>query len=81
VIDNVPRELSADQKSALRVLARHVMTQLELRRHSHELANAHKLRAQVESDLEKAHAEIALLRSRLGGKPASGRARGKRSAS
>ena len=32
VIDKVPRELTADQKQALRLLARHIMTQLELRR-------------------------------------------------
>src|SRR3954471_23994136 len=37
VIDKVPRELRPDQKNALRVLARHVMTQLELRRRGHEL--------------------------------------------
>src|SRR6516162_6349533 len=44
VIDKVPRELRPDQKSALRTLARHVMTQLELRRRSHELAHAQKER-------------------------------------
>jgi len=37
VIDKVPRELRAEQKQALRVLARHVMMQLELRRHAKEL--------------------------------------------
>src|SRR5438445_2567347 len=40
VIDKVPRELRADQKQALRILARHVVTQLELRRHAKELATA-----------------------------------------
>jgi GAF domain-containing protein len=34
VIDKVPRELRRDQKDALRILARHVVTQLELRRRS-----------------------------------------------
>jgi len=62
VIDKVPRELRPDQKSALRTLARHVMTQLELRRRSHELADAHKERERIESDLRKAHAELAKLR-------------------
>src|SRR5204862_2257124 len=38
VIDKVARELRPDQKTALRVLARHVMTQLELRRHSRQLS-------------------------------------------
>jgi len=32
VIDKVPRELRPDQKQALRILARHVVSQLELRR-------------------------------------------------
>ena len=54
VIDKVPRELRPDQKGALRVLARHVMTQLELRRRSHELAHAHKERERMEIDLRKA---------------------------
>src|SRR5712672_1315873 len=66
VIDKVPRELRPDQKQALRVLARHVMTQLELRRHSRELARAHQHRERVESDLTKARAEVAQLRRQLG---------------
>lgn len=40
VLDSVPRQLRPDQQHALRVLARHVMTQLELRRHMRELAAA-----------------------------------------
>src|ERR1043165_2291397 len=51
VIDKVPRELRPEQQQALRVLARHVMTQLELRRHTLELARAQKDRARVENDL------------------------------
>src|SRR3989442_5885860 len=54
VIDKVPRELRPEQKSALRVLARHVMTQLELRRRSHELDNVHRERDRIQSDLQKA---------------------------
>lgn len=65
VIDKVPRELRPDQKQALRVLARHVMTQLELRRHSRELARAHEAHEQVESELKKAHAELARVRREL----------------
>src|SRR5262245_27504331 len=65
VIDKVPRELRPDQKSALSVLARHVMTQLELRRHSHELAHAHQQRDQIQKDLEKARAELAQARREL----------------
>ena len=63
VIDKVPRELRPDQKGALRVLARHVMTQLELRRRSHELAHAHKERERMEIDLRKAQQELAILRA------------------
>jgi PAS domain S-box-containing protein len=46
VIDRVPRELRSDQQESLRVLSRHVMTQLELRRRSRELAR-------VRSDLDR----------------------------
>jgi GAF domain-containing protein len=63
VIDKVPRELRPDQKGALRVLARHVMTQLELRRRSHELAHSHKERERMEIDLRKAQQELAILRA------------------
>src|SRR6266481_2791180 len=65
VIDKVPRELRAEQKQALRVLARHVMTQLELRRHSRELARAQKEREEIQSELKKAHAELAKVRREL----------------
>jgi len=65
VIDKVPRELRPDQKQALRVLARHVMTQLELRRRSHELAHARREREEIASDLKKAHAELARVRKEL----------------
>src|SRR5882724_8066297 len=44
VIDKIPRELRLEQKQALRVLARHVMTQLELRRHTGALTRANKER-------------------------------------
>jgi len=37
VIDHVPRTLTAEQAQTLRVLARQVMTDLELRRHTHAL--------------------------------------------
>src|SRR3954470_1341163 len=61
VIDKVPRELRTEQQQALRVLARHVMTQLELRRHANELADAHKAREATHEELEKARAEVASL--------------------
>ncbi len=59
VIDKVPRELRPEQKQALRVLARHVATQLELRRHSMELVRAGEERAKIERDLQKARADVA----------------------
>jgi len=65
VIDKVPRELRPDQKTGLRVLARHVVTQLELRRRSHELAHAHKERERAQSHLDKARAQLAVLRRQL----------------
>lgn len=65
VIDKVPRELRPEQKQALRVLARHVMTQLELRRHSKELAEAHTVRDATKDELEKSRKENARLKSEL----------------
>lgn len=65
VIDKVPRELRPEQKQALRVLARHVMTQLELRRHAKDLADAHKAREATKEELDKAHEENARLRKEL----------------
>ena len=65
VIDKVPRELRPEQKQALRVLARHVMTQLELRRHSKDLADAHKAREATSDELEKTQAENARLKREL----------------
>ncbi len=40
-IDTVPRELDAAQQNALRVLARHVMAQLELRRRQMQMTSTH----------------------------------------
>lgn len=40
VIDKVARTLTTDQKRALKILARHVMSQLELRHRTRELAAA-----------------------------------------
>ena len=65
VIDKVQRELRFEQKQALRVLARHVMTQLELRRHARELNAAHEAGETTKDQLEKAHAENAQLRREL----------------
>src|SRR5215469_11869580 len=65
VIDKVPRELNSEQQQALRVLARHVMTQLELRRHAKDLAEAHKAREATKDELDKVQAENEKLKKQL----------------
>jgi len=65
VIDKVPRELRAEQKQALRVLARHVMMQLELRRHAKELNEANKANDETQNELDKVKAENARLKREL----------------
>lgn len=67
VVDMVPRELTADQKQALRVLGRHVMTQLELRRHALELAKSRDHCEKTRAELVKAQAELARLRQKSTG--------------
>ena len=67
VIDTVPRDLRPEQKQALCVLARHVMTQLELRRHGRVLADARKAREAAERELKEARKEIAKLKRALAG--------------
>jgi GAF domain-containing protein len=52
VIDKQPRELRPDQKHALTILARHVVSQLELRRRTRELT-------QVEAKLAKMRRELS----------------------
>lgn len=65
VIDKVPRELRLEQQQALRVLSRHVMTQLELRRHAKDLAEAQKAKETTRDELEKVQAENAKLKREL----------------
>jgi GAF domain-containing protein len=64
VIDSVPRDLTADQQQALRVLSRHIMTQLELRRHALELGKTRDDVEKTKADLAEAKAEIARLKSK-----------------
>jgi hypothetical protein len=59
VIDKVPRELRLEQKQALRILARHVVSQLELRRRSRELGDVRRESEQFKGELEKVRAELA----------------------
>jgi GAF domain-containing protein len=64
VIDKVPRELTGDQKEALRILARHVMAQLELRRQTRELGRSRDDCEQLRKDLARARAEIKKLQTK-----------------
>lgn len=58
ILDRIPRELTASQKKALRVLARLAVTQLELRRHSKELAKARDDTQFLKRELEKTRAHL-----------------------
>ena len=62
VIDRVPREMSARHQEALHVLSHYVMTQLDLRRRSRELARAHFEREQAQESLRREQADVEILR-------------------
>src|SRR3974390_567569 len=66
VIDKVPRNLRPDQKQALLILARHVVSQLELRRRSRELLQVREQNEKVKTEVEKLKAELADAHRRLG---------------
>jgi len=65
VLDKKPRQLRPEQQQALRVLAHHVVSQLELRRHARELTAVRENGNQQRSELTRANAEIARLRDQL----------------
>lgn len=65
VLDQVPRELNPDQRQALRVLARHVVGQLELRRQARELATARNSGDEIKRELLKVRTELAAARKSL----------------
>lgn len=58
VLDHHPRELNQEQTQALRVLARQVITQLELRRHVTELTQTVRQLGQTEQALQQAHSRL-----------------------
>jgi GAF domain-containing protein len=61
VLDKVPRELTPMQAKALRVLSRLVVSQLELRRHSKELAKSRDDTQFLKRELEKTRAHLSEL--------------------
>jgi GAF domain-containing protein len=65
VIDKVPRQLRQGQEQSLRILARHVMSQLELRRRALELRDAKRAHEKIRKDLEKARANLARAEKKL----------------
>ena len=65
VLDQKARTLRPQQAEALRVLAHHVVSQLELRRHARELSAARANGIQQSTALARARAEIARLRAEL----------------
>jgi GAF domain-containing protein len=65
VIDKVSRNLRPEQQQALRILARHVVSQLELRRRAKQLGDIRAENARLKDDLEKACAALAAARREL----------------
>lgn len=61
VLDKVPRQLTASQSKALRVLAHLAVGQLELRRNSKELAKARKDNQSFKREVEDTRTRIAKL--------------------
>jgi GAF domain-containing protein len=59
VIDKVPRQLRPDQKQALTILARHVVSQLELRRRSRELSDIRQQNTGYRSEIDKLRSKLA----------------------
>jgi GAF domain-containing protein len=71
VIDKVPRELRPEQKQALRILARHVVSQLELRRRSMEArATQSPITSGAQEELARLKTELAEVRRKLAKRPA-----------
>jgi hypothetical protein len=57
-----PRKLRPQQKQALRILARHIVRQLELRRRPRELGNIRRESGRLKGELEKNRAALAASR-------------------
>lgn len=63
VIDKAPRSLRPEQQQALTILARHVVSQLELRRRSRDLVAHREKQESLERQLAKAQGELARLQA------------------
>lgn len=59
IIDKVPRDLRPDQKQALVILARHVVSQLELRRRSRELVRVREQNDKAKTEVDQLRAKLA----------------------
>jgi GAF domain-containing protein len=81
VIDKMPRELRPEQKQALRLLARHVISLLELRRRNREGGDARDKNERVQGELARVKAELAEARRELAAKGRPGALLVKRSKS
>jgi GAF domain-containing protein len=77
VIDKVPRKLRDDQLKAMRILSRHVMTQLELRRRSRELAKAREEQLKMRRAVAEFRSELKRVRMALARKAGKSRAKPK----
>ncbi len=78
VIDKVPRQLRADQKQALTILARHVVSQLELRRRSRELAAVRQEHDKLRNQAHKLQADLVAARRLLARRASAPRVDGRR---
>jgi two-component system cell cycle sensor histidine kinase/response regulator CckA len=65
VLDQVPRQLRADQRQALSILARHVVSQLELRRRTRDLTSTRDKNDSQRSEIKRLRAELAEARRQL----------------
>ena len=61
----MPRTLRPQQEQALQTLARHVMTQLELRRHAKELQKTKSEQARLRKELNQARSKVSQLEGQL----------------
>ena len=71
VIDKVPRDLRPEQRQALRILARHVVSQLELRRRAKELGDVRSENARLKKDLQRLDDTLAAAGRKTTGRSAS----------